>query len=684
MKRISIIALVAMVCTMALAKDIKRPDSYNYQRGIEAVENRNYEEAMKYLKAELDDNPKNGYAWAWILAVNINKEEYGEAITAGLNALKLLPKRDGYFIGYVHKSLTNAYYSLGETDKALHEISEAIKADPDDIDYIAMRGYLYGEKELYDLAIKDYETYAQEEPGKAVGYMGLGSIFLSQKRYDEAIEKFSYAIKLDKDFSTPYVARADCYMKKGDNIAAAKDLVAAFDIDESRKAFSKMQECNDTCYQSLVILLDTKCAKGSMDKDWHYILAVVHQRHNRFAEAIKEYKVSLANDPYPVTAEFISECYAELGNYPMAHQYIDIACEMDSTDTDLIRKKADYYYYSDDMANALEYITRYINADPEFYYGYYRRGFYKDNSRDVEGAITDYTYCITLNPDFSYAYLGRGDMYMLKGETEKARNDYERVVVLDSVIQEAGNCRQYAYLMLGMRDSAEVYMQRILEKYPTASNYYDAACLTARMGGTDRSVNYLEKAFEHGYFELNHLERDDDLDAIRNDARYKELLEKQKKLLMEMNEGEPVLQNTDTPKELQTTEIPFKKESGVMTISCTINSLPLHFIFDTGASEVSISDVEARFMLKNGYLSKKDIIGKAQYQIADGSISEGTVINLKRVVFGGLELTDIKASVVSSQRAPLLLGQSVMNRLGKIEIDNDAKVIKVTRLAETK
>ena len=59
------------------------------------------------------------------------------------------------------------------------------------------------------------------------------------------------------------------------------------------------------------------------------------------------------------------------------------------------------------------------------------------------------------------------------------------------------------------------------------------------------------------------------------------------------------------------------------------------------------------------------------YQTADGNISEGTVINLKHVNFGGLELTDVKASVVKSQKAPLLLGQSVFGRLGKIEIDND-------------
>ena len=83
-------------------------------------------------------------------------------------------------------------------------------------------------------------------------------------------------------------------------------------------------------------------------------------------------------------------------------------------------------------------------------------------------------------------------------------------------------------------------------------------------------------------------------------------------------------------------------------------------------------------MLKNDFLSPNDIIGRQNYLTADGEITEGTVVNLRNVDFGGLELNNIKASIVKNQKAPLLLGQSVLNRLGKIEIDNGKRVLKVT------
>ena len=75
-------------------------------------------------------------------------------------------------------------------------------------------------------------------------------------------------------------------------------------------------------------------------------------------------------------------------------------------------------------------------------------------------------------------------------------------------------------------------------------------------------------------------------------------------------------------------------------------------------------------MLKNGYLSTDDIKGKKHYQIASGEIQEGTVITIKELKLGEAVLKNIDASVVHNQRAPLLLGQSVLERFGTITIDN--------------
>lgn len=122
--------------------------------------------------------------------------------------------------------------------------------------------------------------------------------------------------------------------------------------------------------------------------------------------------------------------------------------------------------------------------------------------------------------------------------------------------------------------------------------------------------------------------------------------------------------------------IQMKKEtSGIYTIPCEVNGLKLRFIFDTGASTVSISLTEASFMLKNGYLNDADIKGTANVQTANGKIDENYLVNLKELKIGSVILKNVQAVVSSSLDAPLLLGQSVLDQLGHWSFNHSTLVL---------
>jgi aspartyl protease family protein len=95
----------------------------------------------------------------------------------------------------------------------------------------------------------------------------------------------------------------------------------------------------------------------------------------------------------------------------------------------------------------------------------------------------------------------------------------------------------------------------------------------------------------------------------------------------------------------------------------------MHFIFDTGAGLISISETETIFLYKQGKLTKDDIMGNANFNDANGDISEGTIINLKTVKLGNKILKNVEASVVHNLGAPLLIGQSALEKFEKISID---------------
>lgn len=122
--------------------------------------------------------------------------------------------------------------------------------------------------------------------------------------------------------------------------------------------------------------------------------------------------------------------------------------------------------------------------------------------------------------------------------------------------------------------------------------------------------------------------------------------------------------------------VPFTEQSGVKLLDVSINGVGLQMIFDTGCSGALISISEARYLYEKGKITDDDFIGVTQAQIADGSIVENMVINLKEVIVGGQILCpNVEATVSPNTNAPLLLGGEIINRFAAYAVDNENKVI---------
>ncbi len=669
-----ILSILVLCSSVMLADNIKRPDSYNYSRGVEAINNNNAEEALDYLNKEIDEHPDNGYAFAWIALVRNYNEEFGRALTAANVAVKKIPSKDKEYKAFAYGTRAQVYLNLEDTIQALKDYSQAINIVPDDDRFYNQRAQVYYEQGKYDLADKDYLKMISLKEGDVMGYMGIGRNANAQKRYEDAIKQFDYVVKLEPNYSSAYSFRAESYIGLKKYNEAIDDVISALGIDRDRKAFYELQELADSAFEQTVAKLKVQKIKEPNEQSWDYDLGIVYERTAKYNKAIAYYKESLEKESNIITASRISSCYDDLGDYDKALEYCNQAIALDSVKANYLYEKANILDNAGRTQEAIKTMSDYIANTPDEPAGYYQRGWFKDHSGDIEGALEDYTMAITLQPNEAYAYLNRGVLYRLKGENAKAESDFKQVVRLDSIPEEA-DCSFYAYYYLGQKDKAIEVLNTVLDK-DKKGNCYDAACLYSVMGEKEKALSYLRQSLEDGYRRFAHIKRDRDLNNIRNTEEFKVLLkefeEKHQQEIAADADGD------DSAYELKVEEIPFTKEGGVCKVKCAINGLPLHFIFDTGAADVSISSVEATFMAKNDFLSSSDIIGKQNYQTADGNITEGTIINLKDVKLGSLHLNNIKASVVRNQAAPLLLGQSVLSKLGKIEIDNTKKVLRIT------
>jgi len=90
---------------------------------------------------------------------------------------------------------------------------------------------------------------------------------------------------------------------------------------------------------------------------------------------------------------------------------------------------------------------------------------------------------------------------------------------------------------------------------------------------------------------------------------------------------------------------------------------------DSGASLICINSILFDQLLESGTLTKYDILDRVKSTIADGSITDNLLVNLKRVTIGSFNFKNVKCIVSENTNAPLLLGQNILRSFGTVSIN---------------
>jgi tetratricopeptide (TPR) repeat protein len=123
-------------------------------------------------------------------------------------------------------------------------------------------------------------------------------------------------------------------------------------------------------------------------------------------------------------------------------------------------------------------------------------------------------------------------------------------------------------------------------------------------------------------------------------------------------------------------EVNLTKSGGVFEVPVILNGvLAIRLILDSGAADVSISADVALTLYKTKTITEDDWLPGGYYQFADGSTAKSYRFRLKSLKIGNEELTNVACGISSSIHAPMLLGQSALQRLGKYSIDSERMIL---------
>ncbi len=684
MKYIKLILLSALLLTFAPAFG-QNTDDYKIQKAYEVLqEDKNEEKALGLLREVLKSSPDNVEALQLRARIYRNTAEYGYALTDLNRAIKVnKPKKSGIVQSYLYFLRAAVYSTMKEKERAAADYGKAAElARKDDREKVAsysfFNGWYLGVLERYTESDAVYSRMLREDDADVQAMLGLAYNQMKQERYTEAVQMFDKAQMYDSDFADIYRYRMEAYDKMGEADKAIDDGIEYGEKDNNCDLY-RLIDIMSKHHNYAVARLKSKIKTSEKAILWRIVLAVVYEKNYDFASALKEYE-SMEKD-YGFDKDIhddIANCYDNLGLTDKAIECISFSMAKDPTYFEYCTR-GDFYRALGQYDKAIADFTSAIEEKPDEGYGYYKRGWCYELSGDLDKAMEDYGLGIDIDSDYAYIRLNRGEVLLIRGEKEKAEADFQKILQIDT-LASSESCRMYALHFLGRDEEAAEWMQKMIDADPdNCGNYYDKACLYTRMGRYDEAVEAFKKCLEMGYSAYAHIENDDDLDPIREREDFKAALSQAKeRTAAQAKDYEKT--SEEAPKEEEVHEIALTRHaSGTFEVPCEINGLPLKMIFDTGASDVTISSVEANFMLKNDYLSSKDIKGKRYYQVANGSLSEGTVITLREVKIGDAVLHNVEASVVNNQRAPLLFGQSAMEKFGTITIDNQSNKLIIKR-----
>ena len=683
MKRIVyILVMLAMVAGMS-AKD----KSYHFQRAEEAYQKKNYDECIRISELGVKEDPKDGYCWA-LLAEMYSKRAYGEyakALEAADMALKYIPKNDVKWKAFLICIKGDVYYKIEDYRASKEAYGAAMALDKDNQQFIVDYAdvcYMLGE---YDEGVQTYERMLEKSGGPAYLYTELAKGYYKLGRIKDAKQACKMAIVLtdDENYGAHHLLA---------RMATDEGLLPLACREEARAMALENDASSDVadtlrylCRPLLDAAVMNELQKVQTDAKAHLHAA---DYFSASGDIVKLFRHLLLAERYGTEHKDLLLGYAtanmRIGEYEKAISSMKQAMAYDSLSHE---HKAFYFHQLATLhrecgqTNAsLRYLDLELAADPEDGDIYRMMGRTHIMEGDLEKALVymDSAVVTATEERMPTSLFNRAEVYRRMGNEEAAKRDLEEAMTYRNEANQDRTTFLFVEAMQGKREALDHYCDSILSLHaftPVHEAYMDLLGCYALLQDKAKVLQLLEGFFRSGHRNVPLIQNYYRLDWLREDADFQALLAKWETVRQEDLKQIEALEKGESAVE-GITELPFTMEGGVCQVKCVINGLPLYFVFDTGAADVTISSVEANFMLKNGYLTDADFLGKQNYVTATGEIHEGTVINLREVRVGEVVLKDVKASVVKSQHAPLLLGQSVFRRFGTLEVDNKASIIR--------
>ncbi len=197
-----------------------------YKLGQMAIDNGEYEAAVKHFKLAIHLNSQYHYSHHGLGYAYTLLKQYSEAIEVFETATELQSGSDYPYLG-----LGENYFYLERYEEAKAAYFKAIALKPQNPKSYHQLGRVYYKVFDYKEALRQFTLAVQLNNQEPLSHDGVGSCYLKLGLFSEAIEFFEKAIQLDKSYARPFNGLGKAYFELANYPQALSSLFRAFYLE---------------------------------------------------------------------------------------------------------------------------------------------------------------------------------------------------------------------------------------------------------------------------------------------------------------------------------------------------------------------------------------------------------------------------------------------------------------------
>ena len=382
-----------------------------------------------------------------------------EEYDAALGAFKEVTDSDPNFLPTL-VARGQLFLQLGAPDQALADFQAAVAArrsNPDALfglgkSYILLRGYQQG--------VRPLTRFIEQVPDNAEAFRLRGDGHAGMFDFDEAMEDYRRALRLDPEDHLTYASMAVTYLRTEDYASAVGAL------KESISRYTPLPGQEGVPYvQGYLMQSATYLELGKVAED-----EVTRKREYQNALDVVNEVLEELDPKSPITAPYRS---ATLYSRGIAERMVG------------------------DFGGAVRSFSEAISLNPEMGEAYFRRGICFHHLGEDKMAIADFKQAANINFDDPRSNLWEGFMHAKLGDYYQAVRAYGDALSASDRYVPAYVNRGLAYMMLGEFEKAINDFNEAIRLEPTgAETYFKRGVAHQRLGDFDKASGSFANAIE--------------------------------------------------------------------------------------------------------------------------------------------------------------------------------------------